>query len=421
MADMFRRKTHRRDFLKGKSAAQALGDWTHGTEAAAETEEDAASADAKQEASPAQGKRPAVHPTAVRPAPLRTGPVIMKLGRPMMACEFEVALDPFRVTDVHEVAEEALDVIAEVEDQLTVYRESEVTRLNAVAAGGPTPVTDDLFELVRRCVELSRETDGAFDITTGPLTKVWGFYRRQGAMPSPEAVQEALARTGAARLLLDEGEKTIAFDRSGVEINFGGIGKGYALDMAAERLIAAGVGDFLMHGGMSSVLARGSRRLPNADGATNADKKQAGWTITLKSPLIPTQSLAELRLTDQAVGTAGAAFQSFTHRGKRYGHILDPRTGWPAEGVLSATAITESAADADALATAFYVLGPEKTAEFIANRPEVSALLCLAGQSRKAARLIPINLGGKVWRTLQDSAEVDDRWDAAASSKFTRR
>src|SRR3972149_3939718 len=147
-------------------------------------------------------------------------------------------------------------------------------------------------------------------------------------------------------VVLDEAKRTIAFRRPGISVNLNCIGKGYALDRMAELLAGSGVPDYLLPGGRSSVWARGSR--PGEDGV--------GWPIGLRHPLRPTERLAEFFLRDQALATSGSATQFFRHRGQQYGHILDPRTGRPAEGIFSATVIAASAARADALSTALYVM-----------------------------------------------------------------
>jgi FAD:protein FMN transferase len=148
-------------------------------------------------------------------------------------------------------------------------------------------------------------------------------------------------------------------------------------------LLEGGVGDFLLHGGNSSVLARGARRV--ADDAAGSEETEIvpprsipqarGWEVGIRDPLLPSRRLAEIRLCDRALGTSGAQFQSFRHQGKRYGHILDPRTGWPAEGLHSATAVAPTAAMADAISTALYVMGPDAALAYCQARPGIAAVL----------------------------------------------
>jgi thiamine biosynthesis lipoprotein len=283
-----------------------------------------------------------------------------------MACPFEVFFNAGQYADAMDVALAALDRVDALEAQLTVYREtSEIMEINRRAAREALVVEPRLFDLLHYACQLHAETAGAYDITSGPLSKVWGFYRRQGQLPEPQALAEALARVGSQHVELSLPDQTIRFRCDGMELNLGSIGKGYALDRATEVLAAAGMEHFLWHGGRSSILARGSQ----------GSRPDAGWLVSIGDPVRPGKTLAQVRLRDRALGTSGCGTQFFRHGGRRYGHILDPRTGWPAEGMLSATAVAPTAAQADALATVFYVLGPVGTLEYCGRHPEVAALL----------------------------------------------
>ncbi|HEY2893675.1 MAG TPA: FAD:protein FMN transferase, partial [Pirellulales bacterium] len=166
-------------------------------------------------------------------------------------------------------------------------------------------------------------------------------------------------------------ESSIRFKRAGLQINLGSIGKGYALDRASELFDSADIHDLLIHGGNSSVLARGC----NASLGPGQ-----GWLVGVRNPNKPTRYLGQIRLHDRSLSTSGSGTQFFTHEGRRYGHILDPRTGWPAEGVLSVTVIAPTAAQADALSTAFYVLGLAGSQAFCEGHRDVSALMLCAGE-----------------------------------------
>jgi thiamine biosynthesis lipoprotein len=188
-------------------------------------------------------------------------------------------------------------------------------------------------------------------MAAGRLVRTWGFLERQGRVPAADVLATALATSGMRHVELDSEGRRIRFRQPGVELTPGAIGKGWAIDRVIERLAAAGVPSVLVHGGSSSVRARGVQG-PAVPG-------RRGWRVGLRHPLRPGRRLATLTLVDQALGTSGSGTQFFVDRGRRIGHILDPRTGRPAEGVLAATVIAPAAADADALATALYVLGPE--------------------------------------------------------------
>lgn len=301
---------------------------------------------------------PLPEPPTVEPA---EAPAHLRFARRAMATTFEVIL-PF-ATQAHEAAAAALDEIDRLESQLTVYRDSsEVSRLNARAHRHPVRVEKNLFELLTLAQHNHRETEGAFDITVGALIKAWGFYQRAGRVPSPMERQQVRQRIGGQHLLLDEQRQTVAFARPGLEINLGSIGKGYALDCAAAVMGTAA--DVLLHGGHSSILARGAE----APGG-------GGWTIGLTDPDQPECRRAVVQLRDRGMATSAATFQHFVHEGRKLGHILDPRTCWPAEEMLGATVTAPTAAEADALATAFFILGIEGATAYCAAHPEIGAVL----------------------------------------------
>jgi thiamine biosynthesis lipoprotein len=295
-------------------------------------------------------------------APIGDGRLV-RVGRRAMACRFEVLLPATRTAAIDRAAE-ALDVVDAVEDELSVYRAgSTLSRLNRSAAVRPVAVEAPLFALLDRSRQWYEQTGGAFDVTVGPLVRCWGFFRRQGRIPGPTELEAARAVVGTAHVQLDPLERTVRFARQGMEINLGAVGKGFALDAAKEHLAAGAEADVLLHGGYSSMLGCGS-----AEG-------EDGWWVGIRHPLRPGERLATLRLIDQGLATSGSGEQYFRHEGRRYGHLLDPRSGRPVEGMLSATALAPTAAEADALATAFFVLGVEKTLQYCENHPEVSALL----------------------------------------------
>lgn len=295
---------------------------------------------------------------------------LLHFARQAMATRFQIVF-PFGTPEALGLAEDALNVIDRVEDQLTVYRDhSEISRINRRAADAAVPVEDRLFALLRRAAEISTATEGAFDVSTGALIKAWGFYRRQGRVPSAEERAEVRERVGMNRVQLDAERRTVHFLRRGLEINLGSIGKGYALDRAAERLRQeGGVRSGLLHGGFSSVYGIGH---PPGD--------PRGWAVGVRHPWRKERRLAVLRLRDRALGTSAATFQHLEYNGRKLGHILDPRAGWPAEGMASATAIAPTAAEADALATAFFILGVDKARAYCDTHPEIGAVLLPANR-----------------------------------------
>lgn len=344
----------------------------------------------------------ALHDDGVAPAlsPLaefdrHESPYLVRYSRTAMASDFQLFLVAGLADDATEPAVEALDVLETIEARLTVYREtSEVVEINRRAATEAVRVADDLFALLARAQELYRATGGAYDITSGPLSRAWGFARRQGAVPTDDDLAAAQALVGGDAIVLDAEHRTVRFTRPGTEINLNSCGKGYALDVVGAQLRAGGIRHFLWQGGNSSVLAYGS--------AQPARDQRAGWVVGVGHPLRNDRRLAEVLVRDGGVGTSGAGFQFFRHGGKRYGHILDPRTGRPAEGVFSVTVLAPTAAEADALSTAFYVLGYEESARYCRSRPDVGFLMLLPSSTGSSVDLAVCGLTDDQWRLVAD-------------------
>jgi FAD:protein FMN transferase len=303
---------------------------------------------------------------------------LLRVARRAMATRFELLL-PYGTPGALETATAAFDEIDRLERQLTVYRAtSEVCRLNQLAAHVAIPVEQELFGLLTLAARISAETEGAFDITAGSLIKAWGFYKGPRRVPSSEERAAVLTAVGMGHVTLDPEGRTVRFLRPGLEINLGSIGKGYALDRAAFLLRTGhGVTDALLHGGHSSVYAMGT------------EPGGRGWSVGIRHPWDPARRLALVRLRDRALGTSAATFQHLEYNGRKLGHILDPRSGWPAEGMASASVVAPTAAEADALATAFFILGVEKAAAYCEAHPEIGALLLPEGD---AARPVVLNL-----------------------------
>ncbi len=318
-----------------------------------------------------------------------TGPLTV-FRRPAMASDFEISFNEDRSDFGAPFALDALDEVDRIENILTVFKTSSlVSRLNALASEMPYRVPEEFFNWLVECKHLSEETEGAFDITCSPLWKVWGFARREGAVPSAGNLDAARKNVGWRHLILDPEERTVKFDQPGVEISFGSIGKGLALDQASVILDRADLTDYLFQGGQSSALAKGGRK---GDFRNGKDSLEKCWTIGVTHPLRPERRLAELRLSGQALGTSGSQYQFFRYRGKRYAHIIDPRTGEPVSGILSAIAIAPTARLADALSTAFFIFGPDKTEKWCQNHPEISALLLVETNAEPSLELIAFNM-----------------------------
>lgn len=325
---------------------------------------------------------------------------LLQIARPAMACEFQVVFNAGQYPQATEAAMEALDLIETFEERWSYFRPtSQISRLNMVAAEMEVEVDAELLHLLLLARTIHEETEGAFDVTSAPLWEVWGFARRQGALPAEIDVAEALKLVGDRYVQLDPVRRTVRFAKPGVRVNLGSIGKGYALDCAAALLAQRGLNDFLFHGGQSSILARGSRA-----GTAGTGSSVPGWIVGVKHPLLPKRRLAEIRLCDRALGTSGSAMQFFRHQGRRYAHILDPRTGWPAQGVLSVTVVASNAGVADALSTAFFVLGPEAAETYCRTHPGVAALFACPTPGSDRLQLHAFGFGADELRLLAEGS-----------------
>jgi thiamine biosynthesis lipoprotein len=318
----------------------------------------------------------------------------LRVSRRAMATTFEIVL-AYGTLFALAVAETAFNVIDRLEGQLTVYRDdSEVSRLNRLASLTDVPVEENLFELLHLADRITHETDGAFDITAGALIKAWGFFRRCHRVPSTSEIGEVLTRTGMCHVRLDAEQHSVRYLLPGLEINLGSIGKGYALDRAARLLRDEwSLPAALLHGGQSSVYALGA-----------APGSERGWPVGIQHPWDPEKRLAMVWLCDRALGTSAATYQHLEYNGRKLGHILDPRTGWPAEGMASVSVVARTAAEADALATAFFILGWEKAQTYCAAHPEVGAVLLPEGDS---AQPLVFGLSAHECQLLPSAHETD--------------
>ena len=305
----------------------------------------------------------------------------LRLSIHAMACDFGAAVNPDQ-TDQLLSCGDALEVVPQIEAWLSVYqRNSELSRLNMSAGISAVQVSEDLFELLKQAAELYHTTDGTFDMASGAQIQLWRLCRAEQRIPSDDEVDKALGISGMQQVNLSAENRQVGFRTRGLSLDPGAIGKGYALDHACRRVRQKDNGscDFLMHGGRSSVLARGEHN------------GLAGWPVGIGDPLLTKRRLGTVLLRNQAMSTSGSNTQFFRCQGHRFGHILDPRSGWPVQRMMSATVLADSAAIADALSTAFFVLGVEKAVECCDNLPEIGAILVPFPE--KGARVTPRVMG----------------------------
>jgi FAD:protein FMN transferase len=315
-----------------------------------------------------------------------------------MATRFEMVLHGENAVALRAAADQACQEIERLHAQLSLYLPtSEVSYINAHAGRQAVQVEPRLFGLLQLAQRIHQETEGAFDITIAPLVRCWGFMGGSGALPTLEQIAEARSQVGMQNVLLDDKRFTIRFARPGMMIDLGSIGKGYALELAVEALIEAGVQNALVHGGTSTVCAMGRplegevwkvgidapppgenreeqsgqqeggskskskiKSKKSSQARSNSDTSNAkGSEQPTHPPDIsePQRPLAIVELQDEALSVSGVHGKCFRAQGRTYGHVIDPRTGAPAQGALLAAVVLPSAAETDAFSTALLLGG----------------------------------------------------------------
>ncbi|HBY59083.1 MAG TPA: FAD:protein FMN transferase [Solibacterales bacterium] len=271
--------------------------------------------------------------------------------------------------------DDAFEEAQRIDRLISNYRQdSEWSRINREAAAGAVKVSEESFRLLEACLGYSRRSEGTFDITVGPLMKIWGFYKGTGRFPHRAEMRVAMARVGYRNIQLDPEASTVRFARSGVEIDPGGIGKGYAVDRMAGVLRTRGVKSGLISAGSSSIYAIGT---PPGD---------PGWKVSVRHPKDPRRTVHDFLLKDESMSTSGNYEKFFWSGGKLYSHIMDPRTGYPAQGMLSASVLAPNTLDSEAWAKPFFILGRGWTA---AHKPKQFRVYLCEDKSEPACALLP--------------------------------
>jgi thiamine biosynthesis lipoprotein len=246
----------------------------------------------------------------------------------------------------------------------THLEDSEISKVNRLASKEPVHISDDIFEILQKAIYYSRLTSGAFDVSVGPLVELWKSAAEANELPSEEQLDSALSKVGFDKIILDANDKTVRFAVEGMEIDLGGIAKGYGIDRAAVALMDAGA-----VGGMVDV--GGDIR---CFGAPVGEKH---WLIGLQDPNLAAkeQSLLVLKLNDSAVTTSGDYRRFVLVRGARHSHIINTHSGQSAASLSSASVIASKAVDADALATAVSVMGAGEGLKLIESLKDTEAII----------------------------------------------
>jgi thiamine biosynthesis lipoprotein len=291
----------------------------------------------------------------------------------VMGSTFAVVLYGTDRAALEAAARAALDEAHRLDALLSNYKpDSEWSRVNGEAATRPVAVSSELFALLADCVHYSVESDGAFDITVGPLMRVWGFYNGEGNLPKRHEVVASLRHVGYRHIQLDPAARTVRFAVPGLELDPGGIGKGYAVDRMAGVLAARGVDIALISASGSTIYGRGA-----------PPEEPRGWPITIRGPGDREAVAAPVFLKDMALSTSGNSEKFFWANGRTYAHLIDPRTGYPARGVASVSVVAPRAIDSEAWTKPYFINGRAWTAAH--KRPDTRVLFCPDGQPAACA------------------------------------
>jgi thiamine biosynthesis lipoprotein len=261
-----------------------------------------------------------------------------------------------------QAADEAFAALAEVDRLMSDYRaDSELAAINGRAAREAVPVSAPTLAVLQAAARVSRASDGAFDITVGPLVRLWGFKDKRAHVPSAAELAAVRPLVDYRAIVLDERARTVRFIRDGVSIDLGGIAKGFAVEVAAGSLRRRGLTGMIDAGGNQYVVG-----LPPGKSA---------WTIGIGDPDRRGQLLGVINVAGGAISTSSDASNFLVAGERRYGHLLDPRTLQPSEAALSVTILSRDGTLSDALSKAVFVLGPKKGLELLASFPGTSALV----------------------------------------------
>ena len=281
----------------------------------------------------------------------------------LMGSRFDITVVAMDSIKADQYIDLAVQEISRIEKLISSWDPaSETSRINRNAGIEPVRVDKELFDLIKRSLAISRLTDGAFDITYASMDKIWKFDGSMTEMPTVEAIRNSVSRVGFGKIVLDESNFTVFLPEAGMKIGFGAIGKGYAADKAKKMLMDYGV----------------QAGIINASGDMNTWGNQPDdedWKVAITNPMDKGKAFGLVPVRQGAVVTSGDYEKYVEFNGIRYTHIIDPKTGYPAHGVISSTVFAPSAELADALATSLFVMGVDVGIARINQLPNVECIL----------------------------------------------
>jgi FAD:protein FMN transferase len=279
-------------------------------------------------------------------------------SRMAMGAMYTIAAFGPNTPKIPELIGQALDEVERIDKLISHYKpESQISKINLEGSKGPVVIDQELYDLIAESIRYSRDTDGAFDITIGPVIKAWGFFMGNGKLAPADELEKIKPRIGYQHVIMDAATRSVRFDVTGAELDLGGIAKGYAIDRAVRLLRAGGATNALVSVGGTKFYAMGA---PLGSG---------GWPIDIPDPLDPKKVVRKINLRDRALSIAGGSEKVFVADGVRYSQIMDPRTLKPVPGVLTVAVLTTTSTIADALDNVFFVQGADQARANLARHP----------------------------------------------------
>jgi thiamine biosynthesis lipoprotein len=259
---------------------------------------------------------------------------------------------------VPDLITQALDEVDRIDKLMSHYKaDSQLSKINLEGSKGPVVVDQELFDLIAESVRYSRDSEGAFDITVGPLMKAWGFFMGDGKLAPDGELEKIKPRIGYQHIIMDAATRSVRFDVTGAELDLGGIAKGYAVDRVVKMLRAGGIANALVSAGGSTVYGMGAPPGSN------------GWPVDIQDPFDAKKVARKVTLRDRALSVSGSSEKFFEAGGVRYSHIMDPRTLKPVQGILTVAVLTTTGTIGDALDNVFFVQGVDRSRVSLPKHP----------------------------------------------------
>lgn len=288
---------------------------------------------------------------------------IYKRTLKLMGSRYEITVVAQNEAKGNTYIDEAVAEINRIEKLISSWKpSSETSKINKNAGIKPVKVSAELFNLIKRTKKISELTDGAFDISYASMDKIWKFDGSMKKMPSEEKIKASVAKVGYKKIILNKEKSTVFLRLKGMKIGFGAIGKGYSADRAKKLLIKKGV----------------SAGIINASGDMNTWGKQpdgSEWKVAITNPMDKNKAFALLPIDNEAVVTSGNYEKYVIFNGKHYTHIINPKTGYPSSGIISATVFAPKAELADAFATSVFVMGKDVGLDRINQLPKIECII----------------------------------------------